>query len=80
MVRLRLIDYTLVDLDGTTHLVDPYARETICGLEKKHKPTVWHSRALGTGCIDCQTIALARLSWDMAQEVSRFDQFVSGAA
>lgn len=74
----RLPDYTHVTVNGNTHLADPYSRETICGLDKKHKPTVWFGSSWGTGCQDCQTVALARLAEEMAIEVGKLDRFVSG--
>lgn len=75
---VRLADYTFPQVNGETHLCDPYSRETLCGLDKKHKPTIWWGQSWGTGCVNCQTVALARAAEEMAQEVYRLDQFVSG--
>lgn len=74
----RLSDYTFPQVNGNTHLADRYSRETLCGLDKKHKPTVWLGSVWGTGCPDCQTVALARISEEMAIEVAKLDQYVSG--
>ena len=36
---------------GVTHLSLPYARETLCGLNKVNKPTTWEAN--GGGCKEC---------------------------
>jgi hypothetical protein len=63
-------DYTKTNWDGVTHLSEPYARETLCGLNKVNKPTVW--QADSDGCQECATEYLVRVVMVATENVKRF--------
>jgi len=55
---------------GLTHLSEPYARETLCGLSKVNKPTVWE--ADGDGCEYCANEYLVRVVTTAVRVTGRF--------
>ena len=55
---------------GVTHLSEPYARETLCGISKVNKPTLWDSE--GDGCQACADEWLGRIVRYAVEKTNRF--------
>jgi hypothetical protein len=64
-------DYTKTHWDGVTHLSAPYARETLCGLNKVNKPTTWEA-SNGDGCEECARTYLASVVTVAVRNVEGF--------
>jgi hypothetical protein len=74
MVTLRSVvawhEYTKTRWNGVTHLSEPYARETLCGLNKTNKPTVWEAE--GDGCEGCAREHIVRTVTSAIEKTKEF--------